>query len=86
MRAGEVVIVPPGDAHAYVALEDAELEINGEIGAGEFFRVTGPDGSVREEEVFVRGHPWSRTPPDDRQYTTQDELFARYRARDPFET
>jgi quercetin dioxygenase-like cupin family protein len=80
VRAGEVVIIPPQADHAYMALEDTELEIYGEIGAGEFFRVTDADGTVREEEVFVQGHPWSRTPPDESHYSTQDDLFARYRA------
>jgi len=78
-----------GVVHAYLALENTELEVYGEIGSGEFFHVTDPDGSVRKEEVFVRGHPWSRTPPDESHYTTQDELFARYNAwhtQDPFET
>ena len=87
VRTGEVVIIPPEADHAYLALEDTELEIYGEIGAGEFFRVIDPDGTVREEEVFVKGHPWSRTPPDESQYSTQDELFARYRvwyAENPF--
>ena len=87
VRAGEVVIIPPEADHAYLALEDTELEVYGEIGAGEFFRVTDSDGTVREEEIFVRGHPWSRMPPDERQYSTQDDLLARYRvwhADNPF--
>lgn len=79
VQAGEVVIVPPGAAHAYVALEDTEIEVYGEIGAGEFFQVTDPDGAVREEEIFVRGHPWSSTPADESQYSTEAELLARYR-------
>jgi len=79
LQAGEVVIVPPGAAHAYVALEDTEIEVYGEIGAGEFFHVTDADGAVREEEIFVRGHPWSRTPADESQYSTEAELLARYR-------
>jgi quercetin dioxygenase-like cupin family protein len=87
IRAGEVVIIPPGTVHAYMALEDTELEIYGEIGSGEFFHIIEPDGTVREEEIFVRGHPWSRTPPDERQFSTQEELFQRYRtwyAQNPF--
>jgi quercetin dioxygenase-like cupin family protein len=80
VRSGEVVIIPPHADHAYLALEDCELEVYGEIGMGQFYRVTDADGAVREEEVFVRGRPWSRTPPDESMYTTQDELFERYRA------
>ncbi len=80
VRAGEVVIIPPGADHAYMALEDCELEVYGEIGMGQFYRVTDLDGTVREEEVFVRGRPWSRIPPDESQYLTQEQLFERYRA------
>jgi quercetin dioxygenase-like cupin family protein len=78
--AGEVVIIPPGIRHGYVALENAEVEILGEIGAGEFITVRDPDGTTREEELFVRGHPWSRVPEDESLYSTEDELLERYRA------
>ena len=64
IRAGHVVIVPPGATHSHEVLADAEIEIFGEIGAGIFVWETQPDGSVVETELFVPGVPWSRTPPD----------------------
>jgi quercetin dioxygenase-like cupin family protein len=80
VSAGEVVIIPPGTRHGYVALENSEVEILGEIGAGEFITVRHPDGSSRDEEQFVRGHPWSRVPADESLYSTEEELLERYRA------
>ena len=46
---GEVVIVEPGIEHGYVTLEDAELEVYGEIGAGVFMMTEDADGTPREE-------------------------------------
>ena len=82
---GEVVIVPPGVQHAHTALEDTEVEIYGEVGAGIFVMEQGPDGSLRERELFVRGVPWSRIPPDESLYVTRAEQLQRFReqALDP---
>ena len=88
VSAGEVVIIPPGTKHGYIALENSEVEILGEIGAGEFITLRNSDGTTREEEQFVRGHPWSRTPEDESLYSTEDELLDRYKAslaQDPIE-
>ena len=78
---GEVVIVDPGTVHGYVTLEDAEIEVYGEIGSGIFVTVEDGDGSTREEEVFVRNAPWSRAPTDESQYITRAEQLRRFRAR-----
>ena len=85
--AGEVVIVEPGTLHGYIALEDTEIEIYGEIGSGIFIPAGSPNGSTELEEIFVRNVPWSRTPPDEHQYITRAEQLDRFRARyadDPF--
>ena len=78
--AGEVVILPAGTRHGYRALEDTEIEEYGEIGAGEFLTVRDADGTMRTEEVFVVGAPWSRKPVDSSQYLTHEELLAKYQA------
>ena len=78
---GEVVIVEPGIPHGYITLEDAEIEIYGEIGAGIFVTVEDPDGASREEEIFVRNAPWSRIPADESQYITREEQLKRFRVR-----
>jgi mannose-6-phosphate isomerase-like protein (cupin superfamily) len=80
LGAGQVLIVPAGTRHGYVALEDSEIEVYGEIGAGEFMTVHEPDGSSHDEEIFMEGAPWSRTPGESSQYITHAELLARYRA------
>ena len=76
---GEVVIVEPGAVHGYVTIEDAEIEIYGEIGSGIFVPKLTSNGTIQFDEVFVRDVPWSRTPPDDSQYITRDEQLERYR-------
>src|SRR5688500_16446378 len=48
---GEVVIVPQGVEHSYVALEETEVEIYGEVGAGVYVTERNPDGSRCEKEL-----------------------------------
>lgn len=79
LGAGEVVILPSGTKHGYRAIEDTEIEVYGEIGMGEFVSVVGGDGEATEQELFVKGQPWSRMPADDGQYMTHEELLAQYR-------
>jgi mannose-6-phosphate isomerase-like protein (cupin superfamily) len=79
--AGEVVIVAPGAVHGYVTLEDAEIEVYGEIGAGIFVTTQGPDGTTSEQEIFVRDVPWSRAPTDDSKYISRSEQLERFRER-----
>jgi quercetin dioxygenase-like cupin family protein len=79
LSAGEVVILTPGTVHAYRALEDSEIEVYGEIGAGEFLHFVGADGADRIDEVFMAGAPWSRTPSDPSQYSSHKELLNKYR-------
>lgn len=76
--AGAIIVIPPRTPHAYLALEDSELEVYGQIGAGEFALITNPDGTVREEEVFVRDIPWSRTPDDESRYLTREERLRQH--------
>ena len=75
---GEVVVVPPGAIHAYRTLEDAELEVYGLIGAREFMVTRRPDGTITEDEIFVRELPWTGTPPDESMYITREERLRRY--------
>jgi hypothetical protein len=85
--AGEVVIVEPGTLHGYIALEDTEIEIYGEIGSGIFVPANGSNGSTDFEEIYVRDVPWSRAPREERQYITRAEQIERFRSRyatDPF--
>jgi quercetin dioxygenase-like cupin family protein len=76
---GEVIIVPPNVEHAHVALEDTELEVIGEIGSGVFITVDEPGGTGREQELFVRGVPWSRVPDDESQYVSREEQLRQFR-------
>jgi hypothetical protein len=62
IHAAQAVIVPPSVTHSHVVLDDAEVEITGEIGAGIFIWHEQPDGSFAEEELHVAGVPWSRPP------------------------
>ena len=78
---GEVVIVEPGVIHGCITLEDAEIEVYGEIGAGIFVSSEAPDGSTQVEEIFVRNVPWSRVPADESQYITRSEQLERFRVR-----
>lgn len=73
VRAGEIVIIPPGTIHGYTVLEGAELEIYGEIGCGVFRPILNPDGSITEVESFVRGMPWTRTPDDESKYISREQ-------------
>lgn len=75
---GEIIVIPPRTVHAYVTLEDAELEVYGIVGAREFMVLRGEDGTTREEEVFVRELPWTGTPPDEGLYITREERIRRY--------
>jgi hypothetical protein len=63
----------------YTALEDTEVEIYGEVGAGIFVMERQPDGTRREKELFVRGVPWSRVPPDESMYVTRAVQLQRFR-------
>ena len=80
--AGELIIIPPGTIHGHTVLEDAELEVLGEIASGVFITVQDADGTVREQEIFVRGVPWSRIPEDEKNYISRDEQLRRFRASD----
>lgn len=75
---GEIIVIPAGAVHAYATVEDAELEVYGLVGAREFMLTRHPDGSTSEEEVFVRDHPWTGTPPDESLYITREERLRRY--------
>ncbi len=77
---GEVVIVPPCVEHSYVALEETEVEIYGEVGAGIFVMERNADGTRHEKELFVRDVPWSRTPADESLYVSRAEQLQRFRA------
>lgn len=77
--AGEIVVIPPKVIHSHTVLEDCELEVIGEIGSGVYIRMTGDDGDVYEQELFVRDVPWSRLPADERYYITREEQLERFR-------
>lgn len=77
--AGEIVIVPPGVKHGYRVLEDSEIESYGEIGSGIFTDVRQADGTYQEQEIFVRGVPWSRTPPPGQEYSSREDQLRRFR-------
>jgi len=84
---GEVVIIQPEIVHGYLALDDAEIEIYGEIGSGIFVPRQGDANGTQFEEIFVRDVPWSRAPQDERQYITRAEQLELFRSRyaaDPF--
>lgn len=74
---GNILIIPPGTEHGYEVLETAELELYGETGCGIFITRRSPDGTIIEDESFVRGYPWSRIPDDEGRYVTRDEQLRR---------
>ena len=78
---GEVVIVEPGVPHGYVTIEDAEIEVYGEIGSGIFVTREREDGTPFEEEIFVRDVPWSRVPDSEDKYISRSEQLDRFRTR-----
>lgn len=75
---GEILIVPPGVHHGYRALENTEIEVYGEIGAGEFVVFQDGEGGETVREVFMAGAPWSREPDDANLYLSHDELMRIY--------
>jgi len=79
---GEVIIVPPGIMHGHTVIEDAELEVLGEIASGVFISVEELDGTSRHEEIFVSGVPWSRVPDDESRYISREEQLRRFRPSD----
>ena len=83
VRAGEIVIIPPGRVLGYSVLQSAELELYGEIGSGVFLPQQNPDGTIIEQESFVRGLPWTRTPPDESMYITREEQLMSF---EPWDT
>lgn len=79
VAAGEVVIIPPGIEHAYQVLEDAEIEAYGQIGSGIFTTEQREDGTIVEQEIYVQGVPWSRTPPPGKSYVSREDQLRRFR-------
>ena len=77
---GEVVIVRQGVRHGYITLEDAEIEIYGEMGSGVFISTREQDGTTHEKEIFVRDVPWSRAPLDENQYISRQQQLQQFRA------
>ncbi len=75
---GEILVIPAGAVHAYVTLEDSELEVYGLVGAREFMVTRHADGTTTEEEIFVREHPWTGAPPDESHYISREERLRRY--------
>lgn len=75
---GEIIVIPAGAVHAYVTVEDAELEVYGIVGAREFMITRNADGTTSEEEIFVRELPWTGTPPDEGRYISRAERLRRY--------
>jgi hypothetical protein len=76
-----IACIPPRTDHAFIVVEEADVEVFGEQRMGEFVTVQDADGSEREEEIFVREFPWSRVPPSDDAYTPLAVLLARYAER-----
>ena len=74
---GEIACIPPRTDHAFIVVEEADVEVFGEQRMGEFVTVQDADGSEHEEEIFVREFPWSRVPPSNDAYTPLAELLAR---------
>jgi mannose-6-phosphate isomerase-like protein (cupin superfamily) len=75
---GEIACIPPHTDHAFIVVDEADVEVFGEQRMGEFVTVQDADGSEHDEEIFMREFPWSRVPPSDDAYTPLAELLARY--------
>jgi hypothetical protein len=74
-------LIPPGTEHAFLVLEDAELEVYGEQEMGAFLLRRGPDDQDRWEEIFLEPpRPWHRKPPPGARTTSVEELEAYHRA------
>jgi mannose-6-phosphate isomerase-like protein (cupin superfamily) len=75
---GEIALIPPQTDHAFLVLEDAEIEVFGEQEMGSFQVRRGTDGQDRLVEVFMDPpRPWHRTPPPGA-ITTSAEEFETY--------
>lgn len=75
---GAIVVVPAGVRHGFVAESPAVVDVFSEQRMGVYVVVLGPDGSEREEEVFMEGFLASRAPPPGQAYTARERIRALY--------
>lgn len=80
---GDVIAVPAETWHGIDVEQETVLAIMMERGMGNVYPVRQPDGSSRPVEVYRRDIPWSATPPEGADWTTDEELAAIMAAIDP---
>lgn len=75
---GTIVFVAAGRRHGFVAESDAVLDVFSEQRMGIYVVVLDPDGTEREEEIFIEGFPSSHAPPAGEPFTTRERIRALY--------
>ena len=75
---GMIVFVPPGVRHGFLAESAAVIDVFSEQEMGVYVIVLEPDGTEREEEIFMAGFPSSHRPPDGETYTSREHIAALY--------
>jgi hypothetical protein len=74
--AGEIALVPRGVEHGFVCLDDAEVELLGVPGMGQYVTVLAAGGARREVEWREPGHLWRRAPEAGEAVPTAAEMLA----------
>jgi hypothetical protein len=75
---GAIVFVPAGVEHGFEIEEEALIDIFSQQDMGLYVVVIDPDGSRREEEVFMEGFPSTHTPPPGQAWTPRPHIRALY--------
>jgi mannose-6-phosphate isomerase-like protein (cupin superfamily) len=75
---GAIVFVPAGVRHGFVAERDAVVDVFSEQQMGLYVVVLDPDGTEREEEIFMENFPSSHTPPPGQGYTPRARIRLLY--------
>jgi quercetin dioxygenase-like cupin family protein len=71
---GDVIVVPAGEWHGFLALEETVLEVVAEQRIGTVYPVQNAEGSTELVEVHRRDMPWGRPPGDDGSWTDDAEM------------
>jgi mannose-6-phosphate isomerase-like protein (cupin superfamily) len=75
---GTIIFVPAGVRHGFVAETEATVDVFSQQQMGLYVVVIDPDGTEREEEIFMEGFPSSHTPPAGEAYTPRARIRAMY--------
>jgi quercetin dioxygenase-like cupin family protein len=74
-----IIFVPAGVRHGFLAETAATVDVFSEQRMGVYVVVLEPDGTERDEEVFMAGFPSSHAPPAGQGYTPRERIRAAIR-------